>query len=194
VIDFDLLRVNDVRHVRDHVLWLRFSDGVEGVIDLGDRLRGPVFEPLRDPALFAQAKLDYGYTVAWPNGADLAPEFLYQHLEVTGSEPKRDCKRLFDDGAARELAECAAMPEVSRFFEIAIRMFFTEREAPHFHAQYAEFVASVGIRDASVTSRKFPGRALKLVLEWRELHERELLDNWERLRRDEATLPIPPLD
>jgi hypothetical protein len=61
--------------VGDYRLHLRFEDGVEGVIDLASHLsfRG-VFEPLRDPAYFAQVCVDADLgTVAWPNGADLDP-------------------------------------------------------------------------------------------------------------------------
>lgn len=46
-------------------------------MDLGPELDGPVFGPLRDAAIFAQARVDPELrTVAWPNGADLAPESL----------------------------------------------------------------------------------------------------------------------
>ncbi len=71
------LHVVAVRPLGGSTLWLRFSDGAEGEVDLGAELDGPVFGPLRDPALFAQAGIDPELrTVAWPNGADLAPEFL----------------------------------------------------------------------------------------------------------------------
>lgn len=63
------------------MLRLHFSDGRVGDVDLADRLRGPVFEPLRDPKRFAEAfVVDELGTVAWPNGADVAPEFLYDAL------------------------------------------------------------------------------------------------------------------
>ena len=72
-----MLHVVEARHVRDHVLWLRFDDGSEGEVDLGGELEGPIFAPLRDPALFRQVALDPELrTVTWPNGADFAPEFL----------------------------------------------------------------------------------------------------------------------
>ena len=72
-----MLHVLSARHVRDHVLRLRFSDGTEGEVDLAAELDGPVFEPLRDPRMFAQVVVDPEIrTVVWPNGADFAPEFL----------------------------------------------------------------------------------------------------------------------
>ena len=66
-------------------LHLRFEDGVEGVVDLALHLsfRG-VFEPLCDPAYFAQVRVDAELgTVAWPNGADLDPEVLYGRITGT---------------------------------------------------------------------------------------------------------------
>lgn len=68
-----------------YCLQLRFEDGVEGVVDLAQHLsfRG-VFEPLRDPAYFAQVRVDpEPGSVAWPNGADLDPDVLYGR--VTGT-------------------------------------------------------------------------------------------------------------
>ena len=72
----------EVRPLEDFCLWLRFRDGACGTLDLRAELWGPVFEPLRDPALFRQARLDPELeTVTWPNGADFAPEFLYDRLQ-----------------------------------------------------------------------------------------------------------------
>jgi hypothetical protein len=196
MIDFELPRVAEVRYEGGHVLWLRFDDGVEGRVDLGGHLRGPMFEPLREPERFAEVYLADGYTVAWPNGADLAPEFLYERLMPTGRgiARKRLDARSLDADAAADQAQFGGMPEISRFFGIIIRMFYQEREAPHFHAVYGDYVAAIGIGDGHVTTRHFPGRALRLVLDWRELHERDLLDNWERLQQGLPAVPIPPLD
>lgn len=73
-----MVRVIDARYVRDYVVWLRFSDGSEGEVDLRDELHGEVFEPLRDKKLFCAVTLHpEWHTIAWPNGADLAPEFLH---------------------------------------------------------------------------------------------------------------------
>ena len=56
---------------------LRFSDGLEATVDFADWIEGPVFEPLKDPDYFAHFVIDGG-TVAWPNGADIAPETLHE--------------------------------------------------------------------------------------------------------------------
>lgn len=76
--------VVEVRHVSGHVVWLRFQDGTSGEIDLGPALRGPIFEPLRDPAVFRQFAIHPEFhTLVWPNGADLAPEFLHDNVHVS---------------------------------------------------------------------------------------------------------------
>lgn len=176
------------------MLWLRFSDGVEGEADLTDWLTGPVFEPLQDVERFAQVRLDPPFTIAWPNGADIAPEALYERLRVTGPASKRRYWSLSDDARKREAAECAAMPELSRFFGIVIRMFWRENDAPHFHAQYGEYVASIDIDAGAVTTRRFPSQALRLVEDWRRLHVDELRENWLRMQRGEAPARIDPLE
>ncbi len=76
-----MLHVTAVRPLGGTRLWLRLDDGREGEVELGPELEGPVFAPLRDPALFAQGPLDpETRTIAWPTGADFAPEFLGELL------------------------------------------------------------------------------------------------------------------
>lgn len=59
------------------VVRLEFDDGFIREIDLEPELWGPMFEPLRDPKVFRQLRVDPEIgTIVWPNGADLAPEFL----------------------------------------------------------------------------------------------------------------------
>ena len=78
-----MARLLEVRYVRDSVVWLRFSDGTQGEVDLAGELDGPVFEPLRDLTYFRQCVLHPElHTIVWPNGADLAPEFLYDRIRV----------------------------------------------------------------------------------------------------------------
>lgn len=77
-------RLMEARHVRGFVVWLRFSDGVEGEIDLKGELEGPIFEPLRNSDYFRQLSLHSElHTLVWPNGADFSPEFLHDRIRVT---------------------------------------------------------------------------------------------------------------
>ena len=73
-----------VRAVRPYVLEIEFSDGMKKKVDVGRELKGEVFEPLKDPEYFALAAVEGG-TVAWPNGADFAPEFLYHDAKTVAS-------------------------------------------------------------------------------------------------------------
>ena len=76
-------KVIDARHAGGYRVWLRFADGLSGEIDLERDLWGPVFLPLKDVAEFSKLYADPECkTVVWPNGADLAPEFLYDELKV----------------------------------------------------------------------------------------------------------------
>ncbi len=73
-----------VRVFRPYVLEIEFSDGNQKKVDVWRELNGEVFEPLKDPAYFALAAVEGG-TVAWPNGADFAPEFLYYDAKIVTS-------------------------------------------------------------------------------------------------------------
>jgi Protein of unknown function (DUF2442) len=78
-----LIDVVEAKYLRDFTIWVRFEDGTEGEIDLSKELYGPVFEPLRDVSYFRQVRVDPELgTIVWPNGADLAPEFLYDKIHV----------------------------------------------------------------------------------------------------------------
>ncbi len=82
-----ILHVTDAKHLKDYQLWLKFNDGAEGAVDLSKELWGAVFEPLKDVKLFSQVKLDTELdTIVWPNGADLAPEFLHDLLQTQGTQ------------------------------------------------------------------------------------------------------------
>ena len=78
-----MIHVVEARYVRDYVVWLRFNDGLEGEVDVREELDGPVFEPLRQLQAFQAVHLHPElHTIAWPNGADLAPEFLHERVRV----------------------------------------------------------------------------------------------------------------
>jgi hypothetical protein len=71
--------------VRAHLGWkleVEFSDGTRGFVSLEESLFGPVFEPLRDPAFFEKVSIDEFGAICWPNGADLAPDALYDQIKV----------------------------------------------------------------------------------------------------------------
>ena len=74
-----MLVLTQARHISGHRLWLQFSDGVEGEVDLASELNGTVFAPPQAVDEFRRVQLDPELrTVVWPNGADFAPEFLYE--------------------------------------------------------------------------------------------------------------------
>lgn len=72
-----MLKVKDVDYCGDYVLELLFSDGERKTVDLFPFLEGEVFGELRDPDKFIQYGLTR-VTIEWANGADFAPEFLYE--------------------------------------------------------------------------------------------------------------------
>lgn len=84
---YKLVDVTSVEVLHDHVVRLGFSDGCVGEIDLGPKLRGPIFDPITaDYDLFCKVSTDLEPgTIAWPNGADLAPEVL--HFEAVDACP-----------------------------------------------------------------------------------------------------------
>lgn len=65
----------------EYRIHLEFNDGLENTVDFSQWLAGPVFEPLKDPRYFRRFFLDGG-TVVWPNGADVAPETLYERAKA----------------------------------------------------------------------------------------------------------------
>ena len=85
------------------------------------------------------------------------------------------------------------MPEISRFLGIVIGMFHREHGPPHFHATYGEYQITVDIGTGAVTGQ-FPRRALSHVLEWHELHQRELMENWELAEQRHPLNKILPLE
>jgi len=85
------------------------------------------------------------------------------------------------------------MPEISRFFGIAIKMYYNEHGLPHLHALYGEYEATVEVGSESVNGH-LPARALALTIEWTRLHRSELLENWRLARKGEVLMRIAPLE
>jgi hypothetical protein len=82
----EMIKVTEVRALDDRRLWLRFSNGCEGVRDFSDLLDegGVMVEPLRDPAMFGRVFLEFG-APSWPNGFDLDPINLYMEMRKAGA-------------------------------------------------------------------------------------------------------------
>lgn len=80
-------RVKEVEVLPPYGLRLTFRDGSSGIVDGSSWLGGAddgVFAPLRDPSFFAQVYVDHGAgTIAWPNGADVDPDTLYEKVHRT---------------------------------------------------------------------------------------------------------------
>ena len=73
-----IVHVTSVEPLDGYRLRLAFEDGTAGEVDLSQELWGPIFEPLKDRDLFVRVTVDHECgTVVWPNGADFAPEWLY---------------------------------------------------------------------------------------------------------------------
>ncbi len=87
-----------------------------------------------------------------------------------------------------------AMPEISRFFGIVIKMFYNDHLPAHFHAEYGEHEALIEIDTLAVYRGALPRRALALVLEWAALHRTQLKQDWELARTGRVPEPIVPLD
>lgn len=85
------------------------------------------------------------------------------------------------------------MPTISVFYGIFIKMFFDDHAPPHFHAEYAEFKAVIDIQNLEVIDGRLPRRAQELVLDWAELHQQELLDDWNLCADRQQPKPIAPL-
>ena len=85
-----LISVKDATYLKDYRIILIFSDGLKKIVDLEKELWGKIFEPLKDKELFKTFTLN-PFTIEWSNGADFAPEFLYEigeeieSIENTGS-------------------------------------------------------------------------------------------------------------
>ena len=87
------------------------------------------------------------------------------------------------------------MPTISMFLGIIIRMYFAPKEhrPPHFHVYYQEFKAIVDIGTCEIIEGDLPSRQSKLVLAWAEIHQEELMANWQLCQQGEQPFRIEPL-
>lgn len=88
------------------------------------------------------------------------------------------------------------MPEISRFFGIVIRMYAeigSPHSLPHFHAYYHEETAIYSLSPIELMGGSLPKRQQRLVEAWAELHQKELMEDWERLQSGNPPFKIDPL-
>jgi hypothetical protein len=88
------------------------------------------------------------------------------------------------------------MPEIARFFGIIIRMYVEAGEKhnyPHFHAYYQDSVAIYNIETIELIAGTLPRRQQRFVEAWTELHQTELLEDWELLQNGQPPAKIDPL-
>jgi len=85
------------------------------------------------------------------------------------------------------------MPELSRFLGIIIAMYYNDHNPPHFHVLYNEYDAEIEISNLTILEGKLPPRVLGLVMEWADLHKKELIDDWNLLQAGEKHNKIQPL-
>lgn len=72
------LHITKARYIEGYKVEVSFNNGRKGVADLFEALKGSIFEPLKDKSIFSNLKVDNELaTIVWPNGADLAPEYIY---------------------------------------------------------------------------------------------------------------------
>jgi len=88
------------------------------------------------------------------------------------------------------------LPEITRFFGIIIRIYAepgAPHHRPHFHAYYQNAIAVYSIDIIESIGGTLPRRQHRLVEAWAELHQDELLENWERLQAGQFPYKIVPL-
>ena len=85
------------------------------------------------------------------------------------------------------------MPEISRFLGIVIYMYFNDHNPPHFHVSYNEHRAMINIEKLALHEGSLPPRVLGLVMEWAELHQKELMENWKTIAATGKYVAIAPL-
>jgi hypothetical protein len=86
------------------------------------------------------------------------------------------------------------MPTISVFYGIIIRMYHRDHAPPHFHVLYQDNEAKIDIENLEVMAGYLPRRALGLVLDWAELHQNELRDNWRLAQQRRPINNIRPLE
>ena len=84
------------------------------------------------------------------------------------------------------------MPIIARFYGLIIKMFFQQAEhnPPHFHVVYGDYLGIFNIRTLELMEGDLPPKAISMVREWAEKHQKELLEIW----NTQNFKPLPPLE
>ena len=80
-----MVRILSARALKDYTIWIRYSDGVEGEVDLSHLVGKGVFSIWEDPNVFQMLQVENGRFITWTEGADLCADSLY--LDMTGKSP-----------------------------------------------------------------------------------------------------------
>jgi len=95
---------------------------------------------------------------------------------------------------AQQRGYTAAVPIISIFFGIVVRMFYKEHEPPHFHAEYQGQQGKFDFEGRMTAGTVQSGTALRLIREWAAMHRRELERNWEKMKAGRPLDRIEPLE
>lgn len=85
------------------------------------------------------------------------------------------------------------MPEISRFFGMVILMYWDEHNPPHFHVRYGDDRAVINIKSLELMEGSLSRRALNMILDWAELHQQQLLEDWDLCQQSLLPNKIEPL-
>lgn len=87
------------------------------------------------------------------------------------------------------------MPTISMFYGVVVRMYFapSEHNPPRCHVYYNEFRDTLDIRTCEVTAGNLPRKQQRLTIAWAELHQEELMANWDLVMNGEEPFRIQPL-
>lgn len=86
------------------------------------------------------------------------------------------------------------MPTISAFYGMLIQMFWNEHAPPHFHVVYGDCEALIDIRKLEIIEGRLPRRAQVLVIDWAEMHQEELLEDWQLCEQLLPPRKIKPLE
>ncbi|CAN1211690.1 Transcriptional regulator [Tumidithrix helvetica PCC 7403] len=86
------------------------------------------------------------------------------------------------------------MPQISRFLGISLMMYYNDHLPPHFHVRYNQQKALIRISPPSLLAGELSTKVTNLVIEWANLHQVELLENWELTTKNQPLKMIQPLE